>query len=229
MFGVWDSFVPADLPVVADSDWQSAYLGAASSEIRIKIRVIVMALLKQDFFRRPTITVAQDLLGTKLLREYNGSILSGMITETEAYLGAGDSACHAARGRTPRNSVMFGPAGVAYVYFVYGMHFMLNIVTEQEETPCAVLIRAMKPLAGLAQMQDLRGKKGREVGNGPAKLCQAMAIDKSLNGWDITQGRVLWLESHLKLIPGRESVLPMQPARIAMRPCGFGPRKEIKN
>ena len=160
-----------------------------------------MALLKQDFFRRPTITVAQDLLGTKLLREYNGSILSGMITETEAYLGAGDSACHAARGRTPRNSVMFGPAGVAYVYFVYGMHFMLNIVTEQEETPCAVLIRAMKPLAGLAQMQDLRGKKGREVGNGPAKLCQAMAIDKSLNGWDITQGRVLWLESHLKLIP----------------------------
>jgi DNA-3-methyladenine glycosylase len=201
VFGVWDSFVPADLPVVADSDWQSAYLGAASSEIRIKIRVIVMALLKQDFFRRPTITVAQDLLGTKLLREYNGSILSGMITETEAYLGAGDSACHAARGRTPRNSVMFGPAGVAYVYFVYGMHFMLNIVTEQEETPCAVLIRAMKPLAGLAQMQDLRGKKGREVGNGPAKLCQAMAIDKSLNGWDITQGRVLWLESHLKLIP----------------------------
>jgi len=160
-----------------------------------------MALLKQNFFRRPTTTVAQELLGIKLVREYNGSILSGTITETEAYLGAGDSACHAARGRTPRNSVMFGPAGVAYVYFVYGMHFMLNIVTEQEGTPCAVLIRGMKPLAGLAMMQTLRGKRGREVGNGPAKLCQAMAIDKSLNGWDVTRGRLLWLETHQKIMP----------------------------
>jgi DNA-3-methyladenine glycosylase len=160
-----------------------------------------MASLKQNFFSRDTVIVARELLGVKIVREYNGSILSGMITETEAYLGTGDSACHAARGRTPRNSVMFGPAGVAYVYFVYGMHFMLNIVTEQEQTPCAVLIRGMKPLAGLAQMQALRGKKGKEVGNGPAKLCQAMAIDKSLNGWDITRGRLLWLEPHLKIGP----------------------------
>jgi len=160
-----------------------------------------MAFLKQNFFSRDTVTVARELLGTKLVREYNGSILSGMITETEAYLGAGDSACHSARGRTPRNSVMFGPAGVAYVYFVYGMHFMFNIVTEQAGIPCAVLIRGMKPLAGLAQMQALRGRKGSEVANGPAKLCQAMDIDKSLNGWDLTRGRLLWLESHLKIKP----------------------------
>ena len=160
-----------------------------------------MAILKKNFFRRDTITVARQLLGTKLVREFNGTVLSGMITETEAYLGANDSACHAAKGRTPRNSVMFGPAGVAYVYFVYGMHFMLNIVTEPEGNPCAVLIRAMQPITGLARMEALRGKKGKDVGNGPAKLCQAMAIDKSLNGWDVTRGRLLWLETHQKIMP----------------------------
>ena len=155
-----------------------------------------MAILKKNFFRRDTITVARQLLGTKLVREFNGTVLSGMITETEAYLGANDSACHAAKGRTPRNSVMFGPAGVAYVYFVYGMHFMLNIVTEPEGNPCAVLIRAMQPITGLARMEALRGKKGKDVGNGPAKLCQAMAIDKSLNGWDVTCGKRLWFDSY---------------------------------
>ncbi|UCD78329.1 MAG: DNA-3-methyladenine glycosylase [Desulfobacterales bacterium] len=155
-----------------------------------------MAPLKQAFFNRPTVTVARELLGAKLVRNYNGSILSGMITEVEAYLGTNDSACHASKGQTPRNSVMFGPAGVAYVYFVYGMHFMLNIVTEQQENPCAVLIRAIKPLSGLAQMEALRGKKGKDLSNGPARLCQALAIDKSLNGWDVTKGQLLWLESH---------------------------------
>ncbi len=159
-----------------------------------------MTHLKQAFFNRDTITVARQLLGTKLVREFNGTVLSGMITETEAYLGANDSACHAAKGQTPRNSVMFGPAGVAYVYFVYGMHFMLNIVTEQEGNPCAVLIRAMQPITGLAQMEALRGKKGKDVSNGPAKLCQALAIDKSLNGWDVTGGKRLWFESHPKVV-----------------------------
>lgn len=160
-----------------------------------------MALLKQNFFHRPTTAVARELLGAKLVREFNGGVLSGMITETEAYLGADDSACHASKGKTARNSVMFGPAGVAYVYFVYGLHFMLNIVTEPAGHPCAVLIRAIHPLDGLDQMQALRGKKGRDLSNGPAKLCQAMAIDKSLNGWDVTTGRLLWLESHRKVAP----------------------------
>lgn len=159
-----------------------------------------MAPLEQTFFRRPTITVARELLGAKLMREFNGIVLSGMITETEAYLGANDSACHASKGQTPRNAVMFGPAGVAYVYFVYGLHFMLNIVTEPEGKPCAVLIRAIKPLTGLEQMEALRGKKGSDLSNGPAKLCQAMAIDRSLNGWDVTKGRMLWLESYRKVL-----------------------------
>lgn len=155
-----------------------------------------MKLLDSRFYNRDTISVARDLLGTRLVREFNGTILSGIITETEAYLGINDSACHSSKGRTARTSVMFGPAGVAYVYFVYGMHFMLNIVTEPEGNPCAVLIRAMKPISGLDQMEALRGKKGKELSNGPAKLCQVMAIDKSLNGWDVTVGKSLWLESN---------------------------------
>jgi DNA-3-methyladenine glycosylase len=158
-----------------------------------------MAPLEQAFFRRPTTTVARELLGVKLVREFNGIVLSGMITETEAYLGPNDSACHASKGQTPRNSVMFRPAGVAYVYFVYGMHFMLNIVTEPEGKPCAVLIRAINPLTGQEQMEALRGKQGRNLSNGPAKLCQALAIDRSLNGWDVTKGRLLWLESYRKV------------------------------
>jgi DNA-3-methyladenine glycosylase len=158
-----------------------------------------MKVLDDNFYNRDTITVARELLGTKLLREFKGSILSGIIAETEAYVGKNDSACHASKGRTPRNSVMFGPAGVAYIYFVYGMHYMLNIVTEQEDNPCAVLIRAITPINGLAQMENLRGKIGKDLSNGPAKLCQAMAIDKSLNGWDLTKGQSLWLESHKKV------------------------------
>jgi DNA-3-methyladenine glycosylase len=140
--------------------------------------------------------VARQLLGTRLVRDLNGRILSGMITETEAYLGREDSACHAYRRRTPRNSVMFGPPGFAYVYLVYGMHYMLNIVTEKVGAPCAVLIRAFQPIHGLGYMERLRGRSGRDLSNGPGKLCQAMAIDKSLNGWDVKRGKSLWIERY---------------------------------
>ena len=157
--------------------------------------MLSMTILDDKFFRRSTIAVARDLIGAKLVRKVNGSILSGMITETEAYLGHDDSACHAYRRRTPRNSVMFGPPGYAYVYLVYGMHYMFNIVTERIGDPCAVLIRALEPIDGLTQMEALRGKNGRNLSNGPAKLCQAMAIDKTLNGWDVKRGKCLWLET----------------------------------
>ena len=158
--------------------------------------MLSMTILDDKFFRSSTIAVARDLIGAKLVRKVNGSILSGMITETEAYLGHFDSACHAYRRQTPRNAVMFGPPGVAYVYLVYGMHFMLNIVTEKVGNPCAVLIRALEPIDGLTLMEALRSKRGRNLSNGPAKLCQALAIDKSLNGWDVKQGKCLWLEPH---------------------------------
>jgi DNA-3-methyladenine glycosylase len=125
-----------------------------------------------------------------------------MIVETEAYCGEKDSACHAYRGKTPRNAVMFGSPGHAYVYFTYGMHYLLNLVTEKEGNPCAVLIRAVLPLAGIPIMETRRRRKGPELTNGPAKLCQAFGIDKSLNGWDVTRGRELWVEKY-KTFPAK--------------------------
>lgn len=161
-----------------------------------------MNILKHDFYARDTRVVARKLLGKKLVRKYKGQVLSGLICETEAYLGASDSACHAFRRKTERNAVMFGRAGVAYVYFVYGMHYLLNAVTEKEENPCAVLIRSLVPFDGLKLMQHRRGQTGKDLTNGPAKLCQALAVDKALNGWDLTAGRKLWVEEQ-RAIPQR--------------------------
>ena len=155
-----------------------------------------MEILKRNFFERDTLRVARELLGKKLVRRFHGHRMSGMVVETEAYLGADDSASHAFRGKTPRNQIMFGPAGIAYVYFTYGMHHLLNVVTETQGIPRAVLVRAILPLQGRSHMEALRAKHGRELTNGPAKLCQAMAIDLSLNAWDLTQGKKLWLENH---------------------------------
>lgn len=158
-----------------------------------------MSILNRKFYHRDTLRVARTLLGKKLVRQINGVKLSGMIAETEAYCGREDSACHAHRGKTQRNAAMFGEPGHAYVYFTYGMHYMLNLVTEEEENPCAVLIRAIVPLTGIAAMEVRRKKKGVELTNGPAKLCQAMSINKSLNGWDLTLGRELWVEDYRKI------------------------------
>jgi DNA-3-methyladenine glycosylase len=161
-----------------------------------------MSILNRQFYARETLAVAGALLGKKLVRKYSGNILSGLICEIEAYLGSTDSASHAFKGKTPRNTVMFGCAGRAYVYFVYGMHYLLNVVTEEEENPCAILIRAIVPLDGIEYMQLNRGRSGKDLSDGPAKLCQALAIDKSLNGWDLTAGKKLWMEDRPS-IPGR--------------------------
>jgi DNA-3-methyladenine glycosylase len=153
-----------------------------------------MKVLGQEFYNRDPMIVASDLLGKKLIRKYNNKLLSGYINETEAYLGFADSASHAHRGKTTRNAVMFGPAGFAYIYFVYGKHYMLNVVTSQKEIPAAVLIRSVIALDGIALMQKLRSRIGQEVSNGPGKLCQALAINMDFNGWDLTSGKGLWLE-----------------------------------
>ena len=91
---------------------------------------------------------------------------------------------------------MYGAPGIAYVYFVYGMHYMLNVVTEAEGKAAAVLIRAVVPIAGLSIMEQLRGGKGKDLAGGPAKLCQALAIDRTFNGWDLTLGQKLWIENN---------------------------------
>ena len=140
-------------------------------------------ILTRPFFERDTVTVAQELLGKKLVREIDGVRISGYIIETEAYNGEEDLACHAHVGRTMRNSVMYGPAGHAYVYFTYGMHWLLNCVTGLENFPAAVLLRTLFPFEGMEIIEANRnGRPKSEWCNGPAKICQALNIDGKLNG-----------------------------------------------
>ena len=168
---------------------------AARKKALRKKRKSNISLLNRAFFNRDTLTVSRELLGKRLVRYSRGQRLSGMVVETEAYLGADDSASHAFRGQTPRNAVMFGPAGMAYVYLVYGMHHMLNVTTDADGTPGAVLLRAVQPLEGSDRMTELRGGSGRGLADGPGKLCQALAVDLSLKGIDLTLGERLWFET----------------------------------
>jgi len=152
--------------------------------------------LRRSFYEQPTIEVAQQLLGKYLIRKHPDGTTVGRIVETEAYIGPQDKACHASRGRTPRTEIMFGRAGHAYVYMIYGFHYMLNIVTEAADFPAAVLIRAVEPLEGLPLMQSRRQtERLRSLASGPGKLCRAFAIDRTLNGNDVC-GKVLYLDDH---------------------------------
>lgn len=154
-----------------------------------------MARLARAFFDRETPVVARALLGQRLVRVLAGQRLSGLIVETEAYGGLDDQASHAFR-RTPRSAIMYGPAGHAYVYFIYGMHFCLNAVTEADGRPGAVLIRAVAPQEGLALMRSRRGAvPDRRLADGPGKLCCAFAIGRSQNGLDLTTSAELFIEA----------------------------------
>lgn len=145
------------------------------------------AKLPREAYSGPTLKVARELLGRRLVRiSPSGIRLAGRIIEAEAYIGEQDLACHAKAGRTARNQSMWGPPGHAYVYFTYGMHWMLNVVTEQEGFPAAVLLRGIKPEEGLERMWRNRGgRHDLPLADGPAKLCQALEIDGSLDGLDL--------------------------------------------
>jgi DNA-3-methyladenine glycosylase len=142
------------------------------------------------------------MYGKKLVHQLNGRLLSGIIVETEAYCDGDepDLACHGERVNnarpTPRTAVMFGPAGFAYVYFTYGIHWLFNVVTGEVGRPNAVLIRALEPVDGIEQMIEYRGERPlTQLTNGPAKLTQALAIDKSHNGANLCQpDGVIWIE-----------------------------------
>ena len=150
--------------------------------------------LAREFYEQPTVQAAQRLLGKYLVRVHPDGVTTGMILETEAYIGLEDKASHASRGRTPRNGVMFGPAGFAYVYVIYGLHHCLNAVTEPEGYPAAVLIRAVQPCEGLELMQARRRQEDlRLLANGPGKLCQAFGIARGLTGIDLC-GDILFVE-----------------------------------
>ena len=142
--------------------------------------------LNRAFFAQDTLSVARGLLGQRLVRILDGERLSGRIVEVEAYVGEKDQASHAQCGRTERNAPMYGPPGHAYVYFVYGMHHCFNVVTEREGFPAAVLVRALEPLEGIEAMQERRGGRvGVELTSGPARLCQALGIDRRFDGVDL--------------------------------------------
>ncbi len=142
--------------------------------------------LERPFFSRSTLQVARELLGMRLVRQERDVRLVGVISEVEAYRGEEDQGCHARAGRTPRTRVMYGSPGHAYVYFTYGMHWMLNFVTEAEGYPAAVLIRAILPVEGLDVIAARRdGQPFAHWTDGPAKLCQALGIDRRHNGLDL--------------------------------------------
>ena len=167
--------------------------------------------LPQSFFAQQARVVAFNLLGKRLVRSIGGQRVSGYIVETEAYCDAEerDLACHgdkANEGRpTPRTAVMFGPAGHAYVYFTYGMHWMFNVVTGQEGEANAVLIRALEPDEGAEFMAERRaGRQRAEWTNGPAKLAQALAVDKSINGVNLCRpGGPIWIEAGRAIVGSR--------------------------
>ena len=144
-------------------------------------------VLLRNYFSGPTVEVARSLIGKYLVRDNGEGPVAGKIVEVEAYVGPEDKACHASKGRTQRTDVLFGPAGVAYVYLIYGMYHCLNVVTEREGFPAAVLIRAIEI-------------DGRLI-DGPGRLCRELTIDRTLNRQDLTVGKSLWFEDRQDSVP----------------------------
>ena len=163
--------------------------------------------LSRAFYDRPTLDVTADLIGKVLVHRTRAGIAAGMIVEAEAYIGEDDPACHAAPGPTTRNEPLYGPPGVAYVYLNYGMHYLVNAVTEAKGAPAAVLIRALAPLDGIPLMLQRRanGKPihEAELCRGPGNLTKALGITLKENRLDLTSSR-LWIEDR-GLEPGRLS------------------------
>ncbi len=156
--------------------------------------------LKNEFYRQPTLKVAKELLGKKLVRRFPDVIVSGWIVEVEAYLWRGDEACHANRGITKRNETMFGRPGLLYVYPIHAK-FCMNVVTEVEGRGAAVLVRAVEPIDGISKMQSFRGvTEFEQLTNGPAKLCSAFDIDRRFNGIDLVADEDVWIEDDAKAI-----------------------------
>ena len=155
-------------------------------------------ILPEEFYRRPTLDVLEDLIGKVLVHNVRGRRVSGVIVEAEAYIGESDPACHAAPGPTNRNAPLYGPPGRAYVYLNYGIHYLVNAVTEAEGFPAAVLIRALEPNAGVALMRRRRGRASigdADLCRGPGNLTVALGIGPRQNRASLTSG-ALTIEDH---------------------------------
>lgn len=148
--------------------------------------------LNRKFYLAPTLEVARRLIGKTIIYNHPKAMLAADIVETEAYIGEDDPACHAAKGRTRRNSVMFESGGHSYVYFIYGMYHCFNIVTERKGFPAAVLIRAVEPVSGGGVMVDNSPPQCKKTTDGPGKFCRAFGLGREHNGIDLT-GDLLYL------------------------------------
>jgi DNA-3-methyladenine glycosylase len=195
--------------------------------------------LPREFYSRDTEKVARDLLGAILISTIGGQRTSGRIVETEAYIGPHDPASHGAEriGKTKRNISMFGPAGIAYVYRIYGVHWCLNAVTHEEEYPAAVLIRALEPMDGIDVMMRRRfgeyvAGKERQLASGPGKLAAALAIDNTSDGHPLDR-TPLWVEKGAP-VPRRDVVAGPRigitkaadwPLRFCVRDCPWLSRR----
>lgn len=192
-----------------------------------------MARFDRAFYDRDTRQVARELLGRYLVRFYNGEPLACRITETEAYIGRMDKACHAYQyRRTARTEPLFAPPGHAYVYLIYGMHHCLNLVTEPEGEPCAVLLRGGQPVLGTERMAQLRyglpfrrltASQRRHLMDGPGKLCKALAITRSENGIDLTGDALFVCDAAPEL--GLDAPPPAGPVHVTAR-IGIGYAEE---
>jgi DNA-3-methyladenine glycosylase len=170
--------------------------------------------LPRAFYARPVLEVARDLLGRVLVHDTPEGRCAGRIVEVEAYRGAADPASHAFRGPTPRNRVMFGPPGHAYVYFTYGMHHCMNVVTGPRGLPEAVLLRAIEPIAGLEHMRGRRGPHPPErLARGPGSLARALGIGREQDGADLVRG-ALWIGAG---VPGRSPWAIVRGPRVGIR------------
>ena len=183
-----------------------------------------MARLSREFYIGDTVETAQKLLGKTLVRVLDGELLAGRITETEAYVGRCDKACHAYNyRRTERTAPLFGPPGHAYIYFIYGMYHCLNFVTEPEGEPAAVLIRAVEPVAGIETIRRLRfgdkpltAYRRKNFMNGPGKVCQGLALTKAENRLDLTGDTLFVCDSPVDMGLPRP-ILPKERMRTGPR------------
>jgi DNA-3-methyladenine glycosylase len=188
--------------------------------------------LDRSFYQVPAEALASRLMGMLLVRvQDDGTRLSGLVVETEAYCGVTDLGSHAVRGRrTQRNEAMYGAAGLSYVYFTYGMHFCMNVVCGDVDEPVAVLLRGLEPVEGIERMHELRGllggkrRKDTDLCSGPAKICQAMAIDRSMNAVDMVTSDVLFMERPEVVRKGRL----IRTARIGLNNAGDWTYKPLR-
>lgn len=163
--------------------------------------------LPRSFYKQPTLDIARQLLGKLLVREHEGRVAVGRIVETEAYCQVGDPSAHSHNGPTPRNQSMFGPPGHAYVYTIHAK-YCFNVVCGDVNFGDAVLIRALQPVEGLAEMRERRGKdRELELTRGPARLCQALAIDRGCDGWDLVRREQLWVADDDHVVSDEEVMI----------------------